>query len=88
MHLHCDFFIPTSVWSKGDIMQIEVREILALAAYNGITRKAIVERAGIAPTSFTNWKTKSPNLKTLNKARNALDDLIALKALAREKVEG
>jgi len=80
MHLHCDFFTPTSGWSKGDIMQIEVRELLAKAAYNGITRKAIAERAKIAPSSFTNWRNKSPRLDTLNKAAQALDEIIELKA--------
>lgn len=58
-------------------MDIEVRNLISEAAFHGITRKAITERAGIAPTSFTNWRTKSPNLGTLKKAEKALQELIA-----------
>ena len=61
-------------------MHVQVRELLAKAAYNGITRKAIAERAKIAPSSFTNWRNKSPRLDTLNKAAQALDEIIELKA--------
>lgn len=57
-------------------MDIEVRELLARAAFNGITRKAIADKAGISANSFSNWRTKSPNLGTLKKAKAALDDLI------------
>lgn len=67
-------------------MEVQVRELLSRAAFHGITRKAIVEKAGIAVTSFTNWKYKSPRLSTLNKASIALDELIAERA-GNEKVE-
>lgn len=68
-------------------MEVQVRELLSKAAYHGITRKAIVEKAGIAITSFTNWRNKSPRLSTLNKASIALDELIKERA-ASEEVEG
>lgn len=68
-------------------MEVQVRELLSKAAYHGITRKAIVEKAGIAITSFTNWRSKSPRLSTLNKASIALDELIKERA-ASEEVEG
>lgn len=63
------------------IMHVKVKELLAKAAYNGITRKAISARAGIAPSSFTNWRNKNPRLDTLDKAEKALNDLIALKEI-------
>lgn len=69
-------------------MHVQVRELLAKAAYNGITRSAIAARAKIAPTTFTNWKTKSPRLDTFDKAKKALDELIVLRGLTSEKVEG
>ena len=69
-------------------MHIQVRELLAKAAYNGITRRAIVAKANLAPTTFTNWKTRNPRIDTLDKAKKALDELIALKGLTDEKVEG
>lgn len=62
------------------IMHDQVKELLAWAAYNGITRKAISEKAGIAASSFTNWRTKSPRLDTLDKASKALDELVKMKA--------
>lgn len=57
-------------------MHVKVKELLAKAAYNGITRKAISARAGIAPSSFTNWRNKNPRLDTLDKAEKALEELI------------
>lgn len=69
-------------------MHIQVRELLAKAAYNGVTRSAIARRAKLAPTTFTNWKTRNPRIDTLDKAKKALDELIALKGLTDEKVEG
>ena len=57
-------------------MHVQVRELLAKAAYHGITRTAIAKKANIAPTTFTNWKTKSPRMDTFDKASKALDKLI------------
>ena len=57
-------------------MDIEVRNLLSQAAFHGITRKAIADKAGISANSFSNWRTKSPNLATLKKASQALEDLI------------
>lgn len=57
-------------------MHVKVRELLALAAYHGITRKAIVKKANLAPTTFTNWKTSVPRLDTLERAQEALYELI------------
>ncbi len=68
-------------------MHIKVRELLAKAAYNGITRKAIAARGNLSPTIFTTWRTVIPRLDTLDRAEKALDDLIALKGLSVEKVE-
>jgi len=67
-------------------MEVQVRELLSKAAYYGITRKAIVEKAGIAITSFTNWRNKSPRISTFNRASAALDQLIAERAY-NEKME-
>lgn len=60
-------------------MHVHVRELLARAAYNGITRKQIAEKAGIAQTTFTKWKSNTPRLDTLAKANKALDELVELK---------
>lgn len=68
-------------------MDIQVRELLAKAAYHGITRKDIAIRAGIALTSLSNWKEKSPRLSNLNKAINALEELIVEQGADSEKVE-
>jgi hypothetical protein len=86
MLLQCDFLTPRFKGLKGNIMDIQVRHILSKAAFHGITRDAITKRAAIAPSSFTNWKTKNPNITTLNKAIVALDEIIA--ELENEKVEG
>lgn len=66
-------------------MHVKVKELLALAAYNGITRKEIAEKAGIASSTFTNWKTKTPRLDTLDKAEKALQELIEETEIAFEK---
>ena len=68
-------------------MHIKVRELLAKAAFYGITRSAIAAQAKLAPTIFTNWKKVTPRLDTLDRATKALDDLITLKELTGEKVE-
>lgn len=68
-------------------MHIKVRELLAKAAYNGITRTAIAKRGNLSATIFTTWRTVVPRLDTLDRAEKALDDLIALKGLSVEKVE-
>lgn len=68
-------------------MHIKVRELLAKAAYNGITRKAIAARGNLSPTIFTTWRTTVPRLDTIDRAEKALGELIALKELTGEKVE-
>lgn len=68
-------------------MDIQVRELLAEAAYHGITRREIAERAQIASTSFSNWKVKSPRLSTLNKAKQALQEIIDQRGRERDEVE-
>lgn len=37
-------------------MHIKVRELLAKAAYHGITRREIADRAGMGQATFTTWK--------------------------------
>jgi transposase len=69
-------------------MHIKVRELLAKAAYHGITRREIAKKAGLAITTFTNWKHCSPRLESLDRATKALDQLIAIQDLQREKMEG
>jgi hypothetical protein len=69
-------------------MKTEVRELLALAAYNQITRKAITKRAGIAATNFTHWRTREPQPEKLSKAWAALHELIAEQECSGDKVEG
>lgn len=68
-------------------MHTRVRELLGMAAYWGITRRQIASRAGIAETTFTKWKTRYPRLSTLEKAEQALEDLIRERGLLSEKVE-
>lgn len=69
-------------------MHTRVRELLGMAAYWGITRRAIAKKAGIAETTFTKWKTRYPRLSTLEKAEQALEQLIQERGLLSEKVEG
>ena len=69
-------------------MHIQVRELLAKAAYNGITRGQIAAKANLAPTTFTNWKKRNPRIDSLDRAKKALDELIALKGLIDEEMEG
>lgn len=69
-------------------MHIKVRELLAQAAFHGITRKAIAKQGGLAVTTFTNWRKATPRLDTLERAQQALDELIQMKGLASEKMEG
>lgn len=68
-------------------MHTRVRELLGMAAYWGITRREIAAKAGIAETTFTKWKTRYPRLSTLEKAEQALEDLIHERGLLSEKVE-
>lgn len=68
-------------------MHTRVRELLGMAAYWGITRREIAAKAGIAETTFTKWKTRYPRLATLEKAEQALEDLIRERGLLSEKVE-
>lgn len=68
-------------------MHIKVKELLAKAAYHGITRKEIATHAGLAVTTFTNWRTSSPRLDTLDRANQALDELIAIQGPNHEKME-
>lgn len=67
-------------------MEVQVRELLSKAAYHGITRKDIVEKAGIAIASFSNWRNTKPRAATFDRAKVALDQLIAERA-GDEKVE-
>lgn len=69
-------------------MHIKVRELLAKAVYHGITRREIADRAGMGQATFTTWKKSSPRLDTFDRATQALDELIAIQGLQREKVEG
>lgn len=69
-------------------MHVKVRELLAKAAYHGITRRAIAQQAGLAVTTFTNWKKSAPRIDSLDRATKALDQLIAIQDLQREKMEG
>ena len=68
-------------------MHTRVWELLGMAAYWGITRREIAAKAGIAETTFTKWKTRYPRLSTLEKAEQALEDLIRERGLLSEKVE-
>jgi len=68
-------------------MHIKVRELLAKAAYHGITRRDIAKQGGLAVTTFTNWRKSAPRLDTLDRATQALDELITIRGLQREKVE-
>lgn len=68
-------------------MHIKVRELLAKAAYHGVTRRAIAAQAGMAETTFTTWRKSSPRLDTLDRANQALDEIIAIRGLQREKME-
>lgn len=68
-------------------MHVKVRELLAKAAYHGITRRAIAKRAGMGPTTFTAWRTSTPRLDTLDRAEQALNELIAIQGFKSEKVE-
>jgi len=69
-------------------MHIEVRKLIAKAAFHGITRSEIAMQANLASTIFTSWKKSSPRLDSIDRANKALDDLISLKELRGEKVEG
>lgn len=69
-------------------MHIKVRELIAKAAYHGITRNEIATRAKIGSATFTSWKKRSPRLDTFDKASKALDELIVLRGMTSEKVEG
>jgi hypothetical protein len=69
-------------------MHIKVRELLAQAAFHGITRRDIAKQGGLAVTTFTNWRKATPRLDTLERAQAALDQLIQIKGLRGEKMEG
>ena len=68
-------------------MHTRVRELLGVAAYWGITRRAIAKKAGIAETTFTNWRNNCPRLTTLEQAERALEQLIEERGYLNEKVE-
>ena len=68
-------------------MHTRVRELLGMAGYWGITRRDIAKKAGIAETTFTNWRTGVPRLTTLEQAEAALEKLIEERGLLSEKVE-
>lgn len=68
-------------------MHTRVRELLGMAAYWGITRRAIAKKAGIAETTFTNWRNNCPRLTTLERAEAALEKLIEERGLLSEKME-
>ena len=69
-------------------MHTRVRELLGMAGYWGITRRDIANKAGICESTFTKWRTGYPRLSTLEKAEQALEQLIQERGLLSEKVEG
>ena len=68
-------------------MHVKVRELLAKAAYHGITRREIAKQGNLAVTTFTNWRKAIPRIDTLCRAEKALDEIIAIKGLSGEKME-
>lgn len=62
-------------------MEPEVAEIDARAREAGLPMLPVIERAGLAYTTWTRWKQgASPNLKHLKAVQSALDSLLQERA--------
>lgn len=62
-------------------MIAEVAEIQARAESAGQAMLPVIERAGVAYTTWTRWKNgASPNISNLNRVRRALDEILQARA--------
>jgi hypothetical protein len=63
---------------QGGIMDEEIREFFARAAYYNIKQYQIAKRAGIQPGTISGWnkRNKNPHFNSFKKARVALEELI------------